>query len=54
MFSDLRVRFRSLFPSTTVTQEIDEELQFHLGHEMEKCLRVGLTPESGWSRTVPK
>jgi hypothetical protein len=30
MFSDLRVRLRTLFRRTAVTQEIDQELQFHL------------------------
>ena len=50
MFSDLRVRFRSLFRSTTVTQEIDEELQFHLGQQMEKYLRAGLTPDQAKRR----
>jgi hypothetical protein len=30
MFSDLRIRFSSLFRRTAVTQEIDQELQFHL------------------------
>jgi predicted permease len=50
MFSDLRVRFRSLFRRTAVTQEIDQELQFHLDQQMEKYLRSGLTPEQARRR----
>jgi predicted permease len=50
MLSDLRVRFRSLFRSTAVTREIDQELQFHLGQQMEKYLRAGLTPEQARRR----
>jgi predicted permease len=50
MFSDLRVRFRSLFRRTAVTQEIDQELQFHLEQQMEKYLRAGLTPEQARRR----
>jgi len=50
MFSDLRVRFRSLFQRTAVTQEIDQELHFHLEQQMEKYLRAGLTPEQARRR----
>jgi predicted permease len=50
MFSDLRFRFRSLFRSTAVTREIDQELQFHLGQQMEKYLQAGLTPEQAGRR----
>jgi predicted permease len=50
MFSDLRVRFRSLFRRTAVAQEIDQELQFHLEQQMEKHLRAGLTPEQARRR----
>jgi predicted permease len=50
MFSDLRVRFRSLFRRTAVSQEIDQELQFHLQQQMEKYLRSGLTPEQARRR----
>jgi predicted permease len=45
MFSDLRVRLRTLFRRTAVTQEIDQELQFHIEQQMEKYLRAGLTSE---------
>jgi predicted permease len=50
MFSDLRVRFRSLFRRTAVTHEIDQELQFHLEQQMEKHLRAGLTTEQAQRR----
>jgi predicted permease len=50
MFSDLRVRFRSFFRRTAVSQEIDQELQFHLGQQMEKYLRSGLTREEATRR----
>ena len=48
MFSDLRVR--SLFRRTAVTQEIDQELQFHIEQQMEKYLRAGLTSEQARRR----
>ena len=50
MFSDLRVRFRSLFRRTAVTQEIDQELQFHIEQQMEKYLQAGLTREQARRR----
>jgi predicted permease len=50
MFSDLRVRFRSLFRRTAASHEIDQELQFHLGQQMEKYLRAGLTREEATRR----
>ena len=50
MFSDLRVRFRSLFRRTAVTQEIDQELQFHIEQQMEKYLQAGLTREEARRR----
>ena len=50
MFSDLRVRLRTLFRRTAVTQEIDQELQFHSEQQMEKYLRAGLTSEQARRR----
>ncbi len=50
MFSDLRVRFRSLFRRTAVTRETDQELHSHLEQQMEKYLRSGLTPEQARRR----
>jgi hypothetical protein len=50
MFSDLRIRLRSLFRHAAVTQEIDQELQFHFEQQMEKYLRAGLTREQARRR----
>ncbi|HTZ58588.1 MAG TPA: ABC transporter permease [Acidobacteriaceae bacterium] len=50
MWSDLRVRLRSLFRSNTVSREIDQELQFHLDQQVEKYLRAGLTVEEAKRR----
>jgi predicted permease len=50
MFSDLRVRLRSLFRRNAVTQEIDQELQFHLEQQLEKHLQAGLTREQARRR----
>jgi macrolide transport system ATP-binding/permease protein len=50
MFSDLRVRFRTLFRRTAVNQEIDEELQFHLRQQVEKYLQAGFTREQASQR----
>jgi predicted permease len=50
MFSDLRVRFRTLFRRTAVTREIDQELQFHLQQQMEKYLQAGFTREQASQR----
>ncbi len=41
----LRMRIRSLLAGRRVEQELDEELQYHLGRQMEESLRDGLTPE---------
>src|ERR1700733_7714648 len=50
MFSNLRVRLRSLFRRAAVTQEIDQELHFHLEQQMERYLRAGLTREEARRR----
>jgi predicted permease len=50
MFSDLRVRLRTLFRRTAVTPEIDRELQFHLQQQMEKYLQAGFTCEQARQR----
>jgi hypothetical protein len=50
MLSDLRVRFGSPFRRTAVSQEIDLELQFDFGQQMEKYLRAGLTREEATRR----
>lgn len=45
MLSDLYIRLRSLFRRTTVNQELDEELRFHLEHQVEKYVQAGMPPE---------
>ena len=36
MLNDLRFRLRSLFRQNTVETELDDELRFHIEHEIEK------------------
>jgi predicted permease len=43
MLSDVRFRLRALFRRRALEQELDEELRFHLEHEMEKHVRSGLS-----------
>jgi predicted permease len=50
MLSELYFRFRSLFRRAAVEQELDQELHFHLGRQMEKYLRSGLTREEATRR----
>jgi hypothetical protein len=50
MLSDLFIRIRSLFLQRTVESELDEELQFHLEHQVEKYMRSGLTREQAMRR----
>ena len=45
MMSDLYIRLRSLFRRTTVDEELDDELRFHLERQTEKYLRAGMNPE---------
>ena len=42
MFSDLLVRLRALFRRDTVESELDEELRFHVHHQIEKLVRGGM------------
>src|SRR5437868_4681893 len=42
LWSDLRVRTRSLFRRAALEQELDEELRFHLEREIEKYERMGM------------
>ena len=51
MFSDLFFRIRSLFRRTAVENELDQELRFHLEHQVEKYVRAGLTREEAMRRT---
>src|SRR5258707_9652018 len=50
MLRELYFRFRSLFRRTRVEQELDQELHFHLGRQMEKYLAAGLTREEATRR----
>ncbi len=51
MFSDLFIRLRALFRRSTVENELDQELQFHIEHQVEKYLRSGLTREEALRQT---
>ncbi|HEX6132363.1 MAG TPA: ADOP family duplicated permease [Longimicrobiales bacterium] len=42
MLSDLRYRLRALFRRDAMDRELDEELRFHLEHEIEKHVRAGV------------
>src|SRR6516164_7526921 len=44
-FRTLWHRFRSLWQSRAVKQEIDDELQFHLAMREQENLRAGLAPK---------
>ncbi|MGH7461130.1 MAG: permease prefix domain 1-containing protein, partial [Longimicrobiales bacterium] len=44
MFSDLRLRLRGLFRRQQMERELDEELRFHLEHEIAKHVRAGVAP----------
>ncbi|MGC2402656.1 MAG: ABC transporter permease [Acidobacteriaceae bacterium] len=45
MMSDLYIRFRSLFRRAKMNEELDNELRFHLEHQMEQYLQAGMSPE---------
>ena len=51
MLSDLLFRFRSLLRRSTVEKELDDELRFHLEHQVEKHIRSGLTREQAVRRS---
>jgi predicted permease len=42
MFSDSLIRLRALFRRDTVESELDEELRFHVDHQIEKLVRGGM------------
>jgi putative ABC transport system permease protein len=44
MFSDLRYRLRALFRRSTVEQELDDELRFHLERQKNKYIASGMPP----------
>ncbi len=43
MLSDFRIRLRSLFRRSTVEQELDEELRFHMDQQAEKYMHAGMS-----------
>jgi predicted permease len=51
MFSDLFIRLRSLFCRATVESELDDELRFHLDHQVERYVASGMTREEALRRT---
>jgi hypothetical protein len=51
MFSDILFRLRSVFRRSTVENELDDELQFHIEQQVEKHIRAGLTREEAARKT---
>ena len=45
MLSDLYIRIRSLFRTSKVEEELDDELRFHLEQKAEKLVRAGMSNE---------
>src|ERR1043165_5743605 len=45
LFTQLRLRLRSLFQPRTVEQELDEELKYHLNRQIDEGLIDGLAPD---------
>ena len=43
MLQDLRFRLRALFQRDVMEEELNEELRFHLQHEIEKYIRSGMS-----------
>ncbi len=50
MISDLLFRLRAIFRRRSVEQDLDDELRFHVEHEVEKLMRSGLTREEASRR----
>jgi predicted permease len=50
MLSDLFIRLRSLFRRHLVEGELDDELRFHLEHQVEKLMQSGLSREEAARR----
>ncbi len=51
-FDVVRLRLRSLLRRDAVERELDRELRFHLDEEIEKSVRLGLTPEAARSAAL--
>lgn len=50
--SEIRHRLRALLRRSTLEQELDAELRFHLERETEENLRRGMDPQGAWRRAV--
>src|SRR2546430_1813710 len=50
VLSDIRYRLRALFARASVEQELDDELCFHVEHEVEKYERQGMSHEAALRR----
>lgn len=50
MLTDLRYRFRAIFVREAVEAELDEELRFHLEHQLEKYQQQGLSRREAMRR----
>ena len=50
MLSGIRYRLRALFRRDALERELEDELRFHLDHEVEKLVRSGLPPEEAERR----
>src|SRR5262245_36352038 len=48
----LRLRLRSLFRSTRVEQELDEEMQYHVDHLIEDYTAAGMPPSEARYRAL--
>src|ERR1041384_3317968 len=48
----VRLRLRSLLRRGAIEQELRRELQFHLDHEIEKNVSLGLTPSEARSAAL--
>jgi len=51
MFNEILFRLRSLFRRSTVENELDDELQFHIEQQVEKHVRAGLTRDEALRQT---
>ena len=50
MLSELYIRLRSLFRRDRVEEDLDEELRFHLDHQIEKYVAAGISREEAMRR----
>jgi predicted permease len=50
VLTDFRLRFRAIFLRDAVEAELDEELRFHLDHQIEKYRRAGLSKSEALRR----